>query len=109
MNAQLLGLLGGRLGEIGAPVTELAHEQAGQRVEVALALVVVDVGALALDDDRDVRVRVAGEVHPQVVLGGALELVMVVGHGAHGPPLAPQSQVHTSGSVGFLFGLLLNP
>ena len=50
---QLAGLLGRRLGELGAAVADLDDEQPGEPVEVAPALVVPDVGALAPDDDRD--------------------------------------------------------
>ena len=52
MKASFSACLARRLGELGAAVAELADEQPGQRVEVALALGVVDVGALAADDDR---------------------------------------------------------
>ena len=79
---QLLGLLRGGLGQLRAAVAQLAHEQARQTVEVALAVHVVDVGALAADDDGHVgRVvgRVAREVHPQVVAGSLLEACVVVG------------------------------
>ncbi len=73
---QLRGLLGGRLGQLGAAVADLADEQPGEGVEVLAALRVPDVGAVALDDDRHVAVVVAGhprEVHPQVLAGGLLE------------------------------------
>jgi hypothetical protein len=66
----------GSSAELGAAVAELADEEAGQRGEVALAVGVPDVGALALDDDRDVGLvvrRHPGEVHPQVVAGRLLE------------------------------------
>ena len=69
---QFLGLRRGGRCELLAPVSGLHGEQPGQAVEVAIALVVPDVGALASDDHGDmtravVVVRVAGEVHPQVV------------------------------------------
>ena len=67
---QLGRLLGGRLGQLGAAVADLAGEQAGQAVEVALAVLVPHVGALAPHHDRDLVVgsvgAEAGEVHPQV-------------------------------------------
>ncbi len=68
---ELLGLLGGGLGELGAPVARLHDEQAGQAVQVALAVDVVDMGTVAPHDRRDlagVVGAVPGEVHPQVVL-----------------------------------------
>ena len=71
---QVLGLLGGRLGQLGPTVPDLDDEQPGQAVEVAPAPVVVDVGALAPDDDGHLAAvlvrRVPGEVHPEVVAGG---------------------------------------
>ena len=73
---QLGGLLGGRLGDVGAAVAELVDEQAGQAVEVALALRVVQVGALTAHDDGHLALLVdgvAGEVQPQVVAAGRLE------------------------------------
>ena len=51
---QLAGLLGRGVGQLGTPVAQLGHEEPGQCVEVALALRVVDVGALASDDDGHV-------------------------------------------------------
>ena len=54
-------------------VPDLDDEQAGQPVQVSLAVGVVDVGALAALDGRHRLVRVGrhpGEVHPQVVAGG---------------------------------------
>src|SRR5690606_5662930 len=65
-------LLGGGLGQLAAPVPGLDDEEAGQPVEVALAVDVVDVGALTADDGGNLGVLVGavpGEVHPQVVLG----------------------------------------
>jgi hypothetical protein len=76
MEGERLRLLHGRLGKLGTPVADLGHEQPGERVEVALAPGVVDVGALTPDDDRHVGVvvrRHPGEVHPQVVLRGLLQ------------------------------------
>ena len=45
------GLLGACLGELGAAVADLGGEQSGEAVEVALAVLVPDVGALAPHDD----------------------------------------------------------
>ena len=47
---QRLGLLGARLGELGAAVADLRREQPRQPVEVALSVLVPDVGALAAHD-----------------------------------------------------------
>ena len=83
---QLAGLLRRGVGQLGAPVAQLGHEEPGQAVEVALALRVVDVGALAADDDGHVRVvvrRMPREVHPQVILGGLLQMVVVRVHAPH--------------------------
>ncbi|GAA3420939.1 hypothetical protein GCM10018952_65920 [Streptosporangium vulgare] len=73
---QLLGLLGGGLGQLAAAVTRLDHEEPGEAVEVALAVHVVDVGALTPHDHRHLGTlvrAVPGEVHPQVVLRGLHE------------------------------------
>ena len=80
---QLGRLLGGGLGQLGAAVPDHRDEQARQAVEVPLALVVVDVRAGAAHDHRDVGVVVGrhpGEVHPQVLLGGFLQLFGSEGH-----------------------------
>ncbi|BCI90825.1 hypothetical protein NIIDMKKI_60310 [Mycobacterium kansasii] len=53
----------GGLGEFATAVTDLHHEQPGQRVEVAFAAVVVDGDAVAAGDDRRCDSRaVAGEM-----------------------------------------------
>ena len=77
---QLRGLLGHRLGDLGAAVPDVDDEQAGEAVDVLVAPVVPDPPALAAGDDRHrlaeaarlalLEDRVAGEVHPQVVAGG---------------------------------------
>ena len=55
----------------GAAVAGLHREQAREAVDVAVALVVPDVVAVAADDDGHMPAvlvhGVAGEVHPQVV------------------------------------------
>ncbi len=48
---QLLGLLCGGLGQFGAPVSDLDHEQAREPVDITAALVVEDVDALTAGDD----------------------------------------------------------
>ena len=45
--AQLAGLVGARLGDVGAAVADVHAEQRREPVEVALAVLVVDVAALA--------------------------------------------------------------
>ena len=75
--AELLDLLGGGLADLGAAVAGVHAEQRGQAVEVALAVLVPDVAAVALDDDGQLVVRVrahAGEVHPQVPACQLLQL-----------------------------------
>ena len=76
---QLAHLLECRLADLLAvAVADVDGEQAGERVEVALAVRVPEVAAVALDDDRHVLVLAepahAGEVHPQVVAGVLLEI-----------------------------------
>src|SRR2546422_10838876 len=49
-------------------VADLHGEQAGERVEIALAVRVLEVAAVALDDDRDLARAIPGhpgEVHPR--------------------------------------------
>ena len=56
-------------------VPDVDGEQAGERIEVALAVDVLEVAAVTADDDRHLAVHVAGhagEVQPQVVAGGLL-------------------------------------
>ena len=97
---QPFGLLRGGLGQLRAPVAELAHEQAGEPVEVALPVDVVDVGTLAADDDRNLGVvmrRVPGEVHPQVLTCLVLQAGIVVGDLAgHGYRFLASRSVFTS-------------
>ena len=76
VEAELLGLVGAGLGDVGAAVADVDAEQGRQAVEVALAVLVVDVAALTARDDRDVRVLIGrhpGEVHPQMPLAQLLE------------------------------------
>ena len=81
---QLAAWRAGGLGQLGPPVAGLHGEQAGQAVEVALAVAVPHVAALApLDDGDAVGARgQPGEVAPQVVAGGLLQGVGVEGHGS---------------------------
>mgnify|MGYP003289608324 CR=1 FL=1 len=89
---ELAGLLRGGLGQLLATVTDLDHEEAGEPVEVALAGGVEEVCALPLGDHGHVRGVVGAvtrEVHPEVILGSALE-VRVVPLFAHGPSIAQE-------------------
>ena len=52
-----LCLLGAGLGQLGSPVPDLRGEQAGQAVEIALAVLVPHVGTLAAHDDGYLVVR----------------------------------------------------
>ena len=79
VEGQLAHLRERRLADLLAvAVPDVDREQTGEGVEVALAVRVPEVTAVALDDDRDVlAVAVAahpGEVHPQVILGELLEV-----------------------------------
>lgn len=66
---QLLGLLGRGLGKLLAAVAYLYDEEAGQAIDVALALVVENSDALAAGDDgRCDALAVPGEVSPQVAV-----------------------------------------
>src|SRR6185503_9193379 len=79
---QLAHLLERRLPDLLAEaVADVHREETGERVEVALAVGVLEVAAVAAYDHRDLAVAVAAharEVHPQVVLG---ELLQVCGDG----------------------------
>jgi hypothetical protein len=58
-------------------VAGVAAEQRAEAVEVAVAVVVPDVGALAAGDDRDLVLVVVAphsrEVHPEVLAGDLLQ------------------------------------
>ena len=69
---------------VAVGVADLHREQAGERVEVAVALVVLEVAALAADDDRRLVAAHAREVQPEVVLGEPAEVF----GGGHGGTLA---------------------
>ena len=77
VEAQLAGLVGARLGDVLAAVADVHAEQRAEPVEVALALVVPDVAAVALDDHRDLVLLAVGahaaEVQPQMTLGELLQ------------------------------------
>ena len=57
VEVELLDLAGGGFAELGAAVAGVDAEEAGEAVEVAVAVLVVDVAALAADDDRDLAAR----------------------------------------------------
>ena len=75
---QLAHLLERRLADLVAErVADVDGEEAGERVDVAPPVRVLEVAAVAAHDDRDVldaEPAHAGEVHPEVLLGGALEV-----------------------------------
>ncbi len=66
--AEVLGLLCTGLDQVVATVAQLRAEQRSETIEVALAVLVVDVAAVAAHDDRDLVLSVVlthpGEVHP---------------------------------------------
>ena len=59
--------------ELGAAVAGVNAEEAGEAIEVAVAVLVEDVAALAADDDRDLVLVAVGahprEVHPEMSSG----------------------------------------
>ena len=78
VEGQLAHLLVRRLADlVSERVADVDREEPGERVEVAPPVRVLEVAAVAADDDRDVLRRElahAGEVHPEVLLGGLLEV-----------------------------------
>ncbi len=68
-----------RLADLGAAMAGVAAEEPGQAVEVAVAVLVIDVDALAARDDRDRMLGVVaahpGEVQPQVPASHLLEVL----------------------------------
>ena len=87
---QLAGLLGGRLGQLGAAVAGVHHEQPGEPVQVAPAVLVPDVRALAAHDDRHRRRRV-GAIRVKCIQRWSVALAMSApsgrraGQGVHRP------------------------
>ena len=61
-------------------MTCLDYEKPGKSIELLVALVIPDVGAFALGDDRDVVAfkvgRVPGEVHPEMVASFVSEMII---------------------------------
>ena len=85
---ELPALTGRGFHQIVATVADLAGEEAGEPVEIALPVLVVDPGALATDDHRNrtgPTLGHPGEVHPQVTLPAFLQWV---GWSAHRVPQA---------------------
>ncbi len=110
VEVELLDLARRRLAELGAAVAGVDAEEAGEAVEVALAVLVVDVAALAADDDRDLVVGAVGphpgEVHPEMAFGQLLEAgvhsVRRLRRGCHGrllPFTTPWTTVDPVSSV----------
>ena len=76
VEGQLAHLLVCRLADLVAVgVADLHREEPGQRVEIALAVRVLEVAAVAADDDRRLAAAHPGEVQPEVVAGRTLELL----------------------------------
>src|SRR5262249_10624315 len=84
VEGQLAHLLERRLTDLLAEaVADVDRKQTRQRVEVARAVDVLEVAAVAADDDRHLRVAVpahAGEVHPEVLLRKLLQIDSGRGH-----------------------------
>jgi hypothetical protein len=80
VETELLSLLRGGLPELSAAVADVHAVQRREPVQVALAVLVVHVAAIASHDHRDVAVGVDAhprEVHPQVALGQALQITLL--------------------------------
>jgi hypothetical protein len=97
VEGQLAHLRRGGLSDLVAvAVADVDREEAGERIEVALAVDVLQVAAVPANDDRNVRALVAGhagEVEPEVLAGCALEIEGCRGRRGQpsSPTLAPQS------------------
>ncbi len=76
VEVEFFDLLRRRLAVLAAAVAGVDAEEAGEPVEVAVAVLVVDVAALGAGDDRDLVVRPVGahprEVHPKMSTGQLL-------------------------------------
>ena len=78
VEGQLAHLVERRLADLVAErVADIDREEPRERIDVAPTVRVLEVTAVAADDDRHVR-RIepahAGEMHPEVLLGGALQV-----------------------------------
>ena len=107
---ELLNLPCRRLGDVGAAMPDVDAEEAGQTVEVAVAMVVPEVAAFATLDDEQLRAAPGGgprevlaEVGPGLVAGrprsrgGLLELVDVQVRVAIEEPLREGERVPSEG------------
>src|SRR4051794_32663047 len=78
VEVELFDLARRRLAVLAAAVAGVAAEEAGEAVEIAVAVLVVDVAALGAGDDRDLVVGPVGthprEVHPEVLAGQLLKI-----------------------------------
>src|SRR6185503_11580855 len=78
VEVELFDLPGGGLAVLGAAVAGVDAEEAGEAVEVAVAVFVEDVAALGPGDDRHLVVGAVGahprEVHPEVLASQLLEI-----------------------------------
>ncbi len=80
--AELLGLIRPGLRDVCTTMADVHAEKCREAVQVALALLVVDVATVAAHDDRDISLLIsahAAEVEPQVPPGQALEVASGLG------------------------------
>jgi len=73
---ELSGLVGAGLSDVGPTVADVHAEQSRESIEVAVAVLVVDLATLAPHDDRDLVIGVGRhprEMHPQMAPGQLLE------------------------------------
>src|SRR5919106_6448599 len=89
---------------LAEPVADVDGEEARERVQVALALRVLEVAAVSPHDDGDLAVGVArhaGEVEPEVVAGGLLEVEggRTGGGTAHAAPFRRRCWKRTLASI----------
>ncbi len=72
-------------------VAHLHREEPGERVEIALAMDVLEVAALAAHDDRRLVAAHPREVKPEMVAGGALQVLDAPRYGRCAHRRVPQS------------------
>ncbi len=91
VEGQLAHLLERRLADLLAErVADVHREEPSESVDVAPPVRVLEMATVAADDDRHVRgleLAHAGEVHPEVLLGGALQI-----DGLDGGHVAPRTR-----------------
>jgi hypothetical protein len=76
VEVELFHLTRGGIGQLGAAVAGVDAEEAREAIEVAVAVVVVDVAAVGAGDDRHLLALIgahASEVEPEVALGEILK------------------------------------